>query len=470
MRRYIFYGLLIASCFLTGYLGHSQNKNTIKQEGFIKSLSYIEDKHFDLSAIKTQKLSPTNTSKINIVNGVYWFKVELKNIATKKEIIFKINESSIDFIEVYNETQKITGINNNIGLTNIALKIKNLGATIYYIKVNFPIQVHFPLTVVTTEQHQATSLTYLFKNGWYYGLVFMVFVINLFFYFSLKETLFLLYALFLITINFVFSHYDGFCNFITSPSTRYFTHSISHFIATLTGVLFATEFLNLHRYIPKSKKTGATLLAVSLFIYFLHLYTNKQIYYIIANFVAFAALCYYWILGFITLGKNSFSKFFVIGYSLLLFSGIFYILPMGLGVSTISISLSTLKFAAFFEMLVLTYAITYRVKMMKEENEIIRNEIQNHIKQLYNLEEKIDSQSKVDKNESLISKIENLKTTHSLTIREVDVLICLSKGYTNQKISEELFVSLNTIKYHTRNIYQKLNIKTKNEAVSLLIT
>jgi len=263
-----------------------------------------------------------------------------------------------------------------------------------------------------------------------------------------------LYALFLITINFAFSHYDGFCNFIITPTTRYFTHSISHFIVTITGVLFATEFLNLHRYIPKSKKTGATLLAASLFIYSLHLYTNEQVYYVIANFIAFATLFYYWILGFKTLDKNRFSKFFVIGYSLLLFSGIFYILPMGLGTSTISISLQNLKLAAVFEMLVLTYAITYRVQMMKEENENIRNEIQNYLKQTYNLEE----------------KIEKLKTAHDLTTREVDVLICLSKGYTNQKISEELFVSLNTVKYHTRNIYQKLNIKTKNEAVSLLIT
>jgi DNA-binding CsgD family transcriptional regulator len=279
-----------------------------------------------------------------------------------------------------------------------------------------------------------------------------------------------LYALFLITINFAFSHYDGFCNFIITPTTRYFTHSISHFIVTITGVLFATEFLNLHRYIPKSKKTGATLLAASLFIYSLHLYTNEQVYYVIANFIAFATLFYYWILGFKTLDKNRFSKFFVIGYSLLLFSGIFYILPMGLGISTISISLQNLKLAAVFEMLVLTYAITYRVQMMKEENENIRNEIQNYLKQTYNLEEKIESHSKVDKNESLISKIEKLKTAHDLTTREVDVLICLSKGYTNQKISEELFVSLNTVKYHTRNIYQKLNIKTKNEAVSLLIT
>jgi ribosomal protein S8 len=180
--KYIFYGLLIASSFLSSYLVHSQPTTIIKQEDFIKSLSYIEDNHFDLSTIQTQKFIPTTPSKINIINGVYWFKVELKNSAPKKEIIFKINESSIDFIEVYNKTQKITGINNNIGLTNIALKIKNLGATIYYIKVNFPIQVHFPLTVVTTEQHQATSLTYLFKNGWYYGLVFMVFIINLFFF------------------------------------------------------------------------------------------------------------------------------------------------------------------------------------------------------------------------------------------------------------------------------------------------
>lgn len=60
-------------------------------------------------------------------------------------------------------------------------------------------------------------------------------------------------------------------------------------------------------------------------------------------------------------------------------------------------------------------------------------------------------------------KIEKIALKHELTERETDVFLYLSKGYNNQKIAEELFVSLNTIKFHTRNIYEKLDIKKRNE-------
>jgi DNA-binding CsgD family transcriptional regulator len=470
MFKHFFYNSLIAIISLNSFIGYPNKTTTFKEVGFIKNISFLKDEKFDFPNIKKQKFTTTNTSKISVINGMYWFKIELKKSASKKNIIIQIDESSIDFIELYNNSKKISDLTNNLGLTNIVLNVKKTEATTYYIKVNFPIQVHFPLSVLTKEQQHKNSLTYLFNNGWYYGLVFMLMIINLFFYFSLKDSLFLLYSLFLLAINFAIAHYDGFVNLIISHSIRHFSNSLSHFIVAATGVLFATKFLNLNRYIPESKKTSTILLCISFIFYNIHLFTNAQIYYALANTIAFSTLFYYWVLGFKTFDKNDFAKFFVLGYSLILFSGIFYVLPIGLGISSISISLKTVKFAAVFEMLVLTYAITYRVQKMKEENENTRLEIQNYIKQLCSLEEKIESGFKVEKNISIDTKIEQLKSDHKLTNREADVLLCLSKGYTNKRISEELFVSLNTVKYHTRNIYQKLNIKTKTEAVSLLIT
>lgn len=52
-----------------------------------------------------------------------------------------------------------------------------------------------------------------------------------------------------------------------------------------------------------------------------------------------------------------------------------------------------------------------------------------------------------------------------LTDRELDVLRELARGLTNREIAEQLTVSLNTIKTHTRNIYAKLEVRNRTEAV-----
>ncbi len=52
-----------------------------------------------------------------------------------------------------------------------------------------------------------------------------------------------------------------------------------------------------------------------------------------------------------------------------------------------------------------------------------------------------------------------------LSKREVEVLEHLSQGFSNQEIADKLFVSLNTIKTHIANIYQKLNVKRRTQAI-----
>ncbi|MFY0631988.1 MAG: response regulator transcription factor [Flavobacteriaceae bacterium] len=58
------------------------------------------------------------------------------------------------------------------------------------------------------------------------------------------------------------------------------------------------------------------------------------------------------------------------------------------------------------------------------------------------------------------------KTIHSdLTSRELEVLTLLAKGKSYRSIAEILFISTNTIKFHIKNIYDKLQVKSKEEAI-----
>ncbi|EHJ53177.1 response regulator transcription factor [Streptococcus macacae] len=52
-----------------------------------------------------------------------------------------------------------------------------------------------------------------------------------------------------------------------------------------------------------------------------------------------------------------------------------------------------------------------------------------------------------------------------LTARERDILKLLAKGYDNQTIADQLFISLKTVKTHVSNILSKLQVDDRTQAV-----
>ncbi len=53
-----------------------------------------------------------------------------------------------------------------------------------------------------------------------------------------------------------------------------------------------------------------------------------------------------------------------------------------------------------------------------------------------------------------------------LTPREMEVLELLATGDTNQAIAEKLVITVRTVKKHASNIYGKLNVDNRTQAVA----
>lgn len=56
--------------------------------------------------------------------------------------------------------------------------------------------------------------------------------------------------------------------------------------------------------------------------------------------------------------------------------------------------------------------------------------------------------------------------TESLSHRENEIVILLSKGLGYKEIAEQLFISPDTVRTHIRNIYEKLQVNSKIEALN----
>lgn len=76
--------------------------------------------------------------------------------------------------------------------------------------------------------------------------------------------------------------------------------------------------------------------------------------------------------------------------------------------------------------------------------------------------ELLRNQGNLAKNESLLNP-----ESFDLTSREIEILDKISEGLNYNQIAELLFISPKTARKHTENIYQKLHVHSKLEAVKL---
>jgi len=61
------------------------------------------------------------------------------------------------------------------------------------------------------------------------------------------------------------------------------------------------------------------------------------------------------------------------------------------------------------------------------------------------------------------------KSESNLSEREKEVLKCLMEGYSHKAIADTLFISLETVRFHFRNIYKKLHVHSQTEAIAKAI-
>lgn len=79
-------------------------------------------------------------------------------------------------------------------------------------------------------------------------------------------------------------------------------------------------------------------------------------------------------------------------------------------------------------------------------------------------DESTDLEATEIENEPVTNPTERMRQL-GLTTREAEVLLLMAGGLSNQEIADKLFVSLNTIKTHSSNLFLKLDVKRRTQAI-----
>ena len=68
---------------------------------------------------------------------------------------------------------------------------------------------------------------------------------------------------------------------------------------------------------------------------------------------------------------------------------------------------------------------------------------------------------------AILSSTQSTDIVEPLTSREHEVLQLLTNGLTNREIAETLFLSEGTVKFHVHHILEKLQARTRSQAIAI---
>ena len=295
----------------------------------------------------------------------------------------------------------------------------------------------------------------IFRQGLYYGFAIMLVLLNLVCFFLFEEKTFLFYSLALAASTVLLFFSDGLFSLLGLESFELLLNNqtLLTFIATIFGSLFASKYLNLNEFLPKLKYITFGLLGVAIILMTMGWASENPAYFLSTNAVLFTVLATYFMAGIYLFSKKNYAKFLVIASFIpLLFCVDFFVLNP-LGINFLSTQATHIKAASIAEMLIITYAIMFRMQSIKEENLLRQAEMRIFLKRQ-------EAQSVRKKTERLVEEVylENLIMHYDLDGLEIKLLQYISEGKENHKIARKLKTTEHDVEELTKDLYEKLEI------------
>ncbi|MGK0235200.1 MAG: DNA-binding CsgD family transcriptional regulator, partial [Psychroserpens sp.] len=307
---------------------------------------------------------------------------------------------------------------------------------------------------IVLQNKLSTSKTVYFNYGLYYGFALTLVLLNFVCYFLFEEKLFLLYSLAVAGITSLFLYNDGLLNVIgINISNQLDELEATFLLLTICfSSMFASKYLSVNEYYPKLKYITSALLGIAAILISSSLVFDNFNFTLISNIILFSIMVLYFIAGLFLFSRKNYAKFYVIAYSIPLLFAIDYYIINKIGVSFLNTEAIHLKIATLIEILLITFAIMYRMRAVKEENELRQTEMRIFLKRQ-------DMMSR-DNVEKIIQDVylENLIMQYDLDGLEIKLLQYISEGKPNEKIVRKLKLTEHELERCTKELYEKLEI------------
>jgi DNA-binding CsgD family transcriptional regulator len=416
------------------------------------AILYDGNGELELAELSVKSFEPIESGYSNGLNrGIYWLQIEPADELS----VFQLENNHIHDIQVYQDFTEIdTDISN--GFTSFEM---SPNAPVY-LRLDIQKEAYFPFSIRSKSDYQTYKIESAIVLGMFYGFALVVLLLNIGLFFTSRDTMFLYYIIFLFFILAVFAHRDGFAEILgITPDIKQITEPLCLSIGGLMCGVFTVNTLRFKKHFPFIVYSywGAAVLSVLLLsIYFFY---YDYLYVIGIYFICLYIFVSSWICSIILIRIQHFALIFCLAYFFMMVTAILFYLGPALDLQIFEVKHTYLKLSAFIEMAIITFAIVYRMKTMRLKQHKMREEMNQYLSEISFLSEELE------KNQ--IGQ-ENIFTKFNLTTRESEILDSIADGKSNKEIAEELFISINTVKFHVKKIYEKLEVSNRKEASKII--
>ena len=346
------------------------------------------------------------------------------------------------------QSSLLSSVNNFTSITAMALPIKAR-----------------PKASKISQKSETVTTGSLFLKGTFYGAVSIILLLNIISFFLFEEKIFGYFGLAVTGTLLLLFGEDNLSGILFQDTLFKGTGVTTTILCATAGLvaLYSSQYLTIKEYFPKLKTFTVPLFLVAAGLSVTHWFVDNAMLPVAVNIISFALLTCYFGGGIMLFLKNNYSKFYVLGMAIPLLFVLDYFVLQVIGIEFLGVSLTIVKASFFINILLMTYAILFRMKDIKEETAARKTEMEIFL----NKEKMMERDNIIKLTEEMY--LENLIMQYDLDGLEIKLLQYISEGKENKKIAKKLNTSEIEIEEMTRSLYNKIQIEEAvQEDVNLL--
>ncbi|MDM1362908.1 LuxR C-terminal-related transcriptional regulator [Myroides marinus] len=415
--------------------------------------------------------------------GNSWLKITVPSHLLDKPLILQFPSTHVDDYCIYVKQKdkwvriiKNTDLNGGLIVPQYQENHFITTHSIIYLKSKRPYVNNGDFILVERGEYRSVILSTMIKLEVFYSLFLISIALNFGLYFIFKDKVTLIYCLFIISVIVICLLEDGLFYFLSAGQyNEMLTLGILIPISCLMFSLFVYLFSDIQRLSKKLK-----YLYLSIFILFvilgisLYLTNNRQYFILLINSALLTALISI-ILALVYSKRDLSIRMVAYSFSIVALAAIGYYFSIYPGNQLLSfIDMDKIRIILSIAFVVSGYAIWIKVKRLKVDHESLKTEFEslkaNQAQTIYEDLKRKEKNPSTHTEENPIkeqSLQDVLKDKYQCTDREIEVIICIWEGLSNQEIAEKLSISLSTTKQHVSNAYIKMEVKNRSQAMIL---
>jgi diguanylate cyclase (GGDEF)-like protein len=335
--------------------------------------------------------APRDRSNFGYLDGALWFRFTLENaVADRQRWLLLIEYPLLDEVTLFSlepdgrigerqsgDRARFDSRDADLRHLNFELWLPAGEKREFYLRVESQSSMQVPLVVARADSYLASQLPAHLGLGLYYGILLALLLYNLILWVSVRDRNFLWYVLYVASLGMLLLSLNGFAFqyfWPAWPDWGNLAVPVSIALANLTMLQFSRSFLELPRHAPRADRVvvgfmlcaAAPLLAAFLLPYRVVVQFQTVLALLIAPVILVCAIA--------CLRAYAPARHFLVAWSALLVGVVVYAaVSLGL-LPKVPLTEYSMQIGSAAEMILLSFALAYRINVLKAENERIQGE------------------------------------------------------------------------------------------------